>query len=175
MPRGRRTAALLIVSAASLAACGKPEDQSYSNHPPVAPRVSTVLPAYPAWSTPMIGKLVSQVLTGRGQCKGAFDVVLAKHGPPRAGVEVGGWAFDVAAKQAVQHVLLVSANDHIVGAAQGGGLRTDVPEARSDITSKTTGWLGVAGVTTGTINAVGVTTHNAACDIGPMNVGDTTD
>ena len=61
-------------------------------------------------------------------------------------------------------------DDRIVGAAQGGVLRTDVPEARSDVTSKTTGWTGEAGVTTGTINAVGVTTHNAACDIGPMNI-----
>ena len=98
MPRRRRTAALLIASAASLAACGKPEDKSYSSNAPTAPTVSTVLPAYPAWSTPMIGKLVSQVLSGRGQCKGMFDVVLARHGPPRPGVEVGGWAFDVAAK-----------------------------------------------------------------------------
>ena len=175
MPVKWRTAALLIVSAASLAACGKPEDQSYSSNVPVAAKVSTALPAYPAWSTPMIGKLVSQVLSGRGQCKGTFDVVLARHGPPRPGVEVGGWAFDVAAKQAVQHVLLVNAADRIVGAAQGGVLRTDVSDARSDITSKTTGWKGVAGATTGTINAVGVTNHNAACDIGPMNITDNED
>ena len=168
MGAGLRLATATAITALTLLGCGKPEDTSMG--PPI-PVATATMPAYPAWSTPMIGKLVSQVAKGRGPCVGVFDVVSTRYAKPRPGVKAEGWGWDVAAKQPLKQILFVDSKDRIVGAADGGKPRPDVSEARADVKSPNTGWKGVAGVDKGQIAAMGVTEKDAACDLGAKDVG----
>ena len=150
----------------SLTACG-PDGPVSTAQQSNAPR-----PRFPDWSEPMIGKPMSQFVHGHGDCKGVFDAVLVDYNGKPSGATAGGWGWDIAAKQPVQHVLFVDANDNIVGAASGGVSRPDVPAALPDVTSKTTGWMGVMGITKGKVLVVGVTSRNAGCDLGSRDLNE---
>jgi len=153
-------AALCIAALGALSGCGKPEDDGIS-----ANTVTTPLPPYPAWSVAMIGKPLASVVKGKADCMGVFDVVSAKHVGASPGSEVEGWAWDKMAKQGVQHVLIVDLDDRIVGAANGGNARADVPPAMPTVTSKFVGWHGVVGATKGTVLAVGLGAAGGRCSL----------
>jgi hypothetical protein len=153
-------AALCIAALAAVSGCGKPEDDGTSIN-----TVATPLPPYPAWSVGMIGKPLSAVVKGKANCIGVFDVVLVQHTGAKPGSEVGGWAWDATAKQGVKHVLIVDLNDRILGAADGGLPRPDVPANTPTITSKFVGWHGVVGATTGTVLAVGLGANGGQCSL----------
>jgi len=143
-----------------LSGCGEPEDDGQS-----ANTVKTPLPPYPAWSVGMIGKPLASVVHGKADCIGVFDVVTARHANARSGVEVEGWAWDKTAKQGVQRLLIVDLDNRIVGAAEGGRSRTDVPAANPSITSPIVGWHGEAGTMTGTVLAVGLGAKGGQCPL----------
>ena len=152
--------ALGIAAFGALSGCGKPEDDGIS-----ANTVKTPLPPYPAWSAGMIGKPLAAVVKGKANCMGVFDNVAAIHVGATPGSEVVGWAWDSAAKRPVQHILIVDLDDRIIGAADGGSVRPDVPAAMPTVTSKFTGWRGVVGATTGTALAVGLGANGGQCSL----------
>jgi hypothetical protein len=153
-------AALCIAAFGALSGCGKPEDDGVSVN-----TVATPLPPYPAWSAGMIGKPLASVVRGKADCIGVFDVVSAKHTGAKPGDEVEGWAWDKTAKQGVQHILIVDLADRIVGAADGGRARSDVPQNMPTVTSKFVGWHGVVGITNGTVLAVGLGAKGGQCSL----------
>ncbi len=153
-------AALCIAALGALSGCGKPEDDGAS-----ANTVTTPLPPYPAWSVGMIGKPLASVVRGKADCIGVFDAVSARHTGAKPGVEVDGWAWDKTAKQGVQHVLIVDLDDRIVGAADGGRGRADVPQNMPTVTSPLVGWRGVVAATTGTVLAVGLGAKGGECSL----------
>ena len=155
-----RTVTGATLLALALAACGP--DGPVTN----ARQVEAPRPPYPAWAVPMIGKPMSQFVHGHGSCKGVFDAVMVNYNGSPPGSAVGGWGWDLDAKQAVPRLLFVDLDDRIVGAGNGGVSRPDVSTAIPAITSKTTGWTGVVGMIKGKILAVGVTSRNAPCDLG---------
>jgi len=151
-------AVLCVAAFGALSGCGKPEDDGA-----MLATVTTPLPPYPAWSTGMIGKPLASVVQGKADCIGVFDVISARHTGAKPGAEVDGWAWDKTVKQGVQHVLIVDLDDRIVGAADGGRPRSDVPQNSPFVTSKFVGWHGVTGATTGTILAVGLGAKGGQC------------
>jgi len=153
-------AALCLAAVGALSGCGKPEDDGAASN-----ATATPLPPYPAWSVAMIGKPLSSVVKGKADCFGVFDAIAARHTGVNPGVEVEGWAYDKAAKQPVQHILIVDLNDSIVGAADSGRARSDVVAAYPYMTSKLVGWHGVAGVTEGRILAVGLGANGGRCGL----------
>ncbi len=153
-------AALCMAVVSALSGCGKPEDDGASPN-----TVATPLPPYPAWAAGMIGKPLAAVVKAKADCFGVFDVISAKHTGASPGVEVDGWAWDKAAKQPVQHILIVDLDDRVVGAAESGHPRGDVVAAYPFITSKFVGWHGIAGVTTGTLLAVGLGANGGKCSL----------
>jgi hypothetical protein len=150
-------AALLAcaVLGVTLSGCGKPE-----NDGEMSTTLTTPLPPYPAWSAGMIGQPLSAVVKGKANCIGVFDNISA-----RPGEEVEGWAWDSAAKKGVQHVLIVDLSDRIIGAADGGRPRPDVPPAMPGVANKFVGWRGVVGATTGTALAVGLGAQGGQCSL----------
>jgi len=154
------SAALGVAACSLLSGCGRPEDDGVKSN-----TVATPLPPYPAWSASMIGKPLAEVVKGKANCIGVFDTVTATHTGANPGVEVEGWAWDAAAKHGVQHVLIVDLNDRIIGAADGGRPRADVPPAFPTITSPLVGWHGVVGQTTGTALAVGLGATGGECSL----------
>jgi hypothetical protein len=153
-------AALCIAVVGALSGCGKPENDGASIN-----TVTTPLPPYPAWSAGMIGKPLSSVVKGKADCIGVLDVVTAQHTGASPGSEVEGWAYDKTAKRGVQHILIVDLDDHIIGAADGGRPRSDVPQNMPTVTTKFVGWHGVVGATTGSVLAVGLGANGGQCPI----------
>jgi hypothetical protein len=151
-------AALCIAMVGALSACGKPENDGAAVN-----ALKTPLPPYPAWSVAMIGKPLASVVHGKADCMGVFDDVLASHAGAKPGSEVGGWAWDKTAKKGVQHILIVDLDDHIIGAAEGGLRRPDVPPNMPGVTSEFVGWRGVTEATTGTALAVGLAANGGQC------------
>jgi len=153
-------AALCIAVLGALSACGKPEDDGLSSN-----SVTTPLPPYPAWSAGMIGKPLASVVRGKADCIGVFDTVTAKHVGASPGSEVEGWAWDKTAKTGVKHILIVDLDDRILGAADGGRPRSDVPANSPNVTSQYVGWHGEVGVTKGTVLAVGLGAKGGRCSL----------
>jgi hypothetical protein len=168
---GRRLLTGLLLGGLSLGGLAACKD---SEPAPVVANVKTPLPPYPAWAAALVGQNMAHVLTGHGVCVGAWDVVTTKHLGTRPGDEAEGWGWDVTAKAPVQHILFVNGDNFIVGAGDGGRPRPDVSKAREDVTSPSTGWHGMIGVTSGKILAVGVTAKNASCNVGSFDLSTTT-
>ena len=157
-----------LVLAAGLAGCnGKPEDtgQSASSD---ATTLKTPAPSYPAWSTGMIGKNLGEVSHGTIACKGQIDVVAAKYTGARPGSQIEGWAWNEKDAKPIDEVLLVDSSNRIVGAAVGGGSRTDVKAALPEVKTAAVGWKGVAGITSGQVTAIGLTDRGASCVLSTM-------
>ncbi len=153
-------AALCVAACGALSGCGHPEDDGATST-----TLSTPLPPYPAWSAGMIGKPLAEVVKGKANCIGVFDAIAARHTGANPGVEVEGWAWEPAAKKGVQHVLIVNLNDIIIGAAEGGRSRPDVPTNSPNITTPMVGWRGVVGESTGTALAVGLGAQGGQCSL----------
>lgn len=111
---------------------------------------------YPAWSAPMLGKplqtLYPNVTT---DCLGYLDGVAVKYARGR-GAQLHGWGWDSAANAAVDRVLFADDRGNVVGAADGGQSRPDVPQTLPQVRSETTGWQGYVGVTSRPAQAWGI-------------------
>jgi hypothetical protein len=127
--------------------------------PPLAnvPVVTDPMPAYPAWSAPMIGHPLHAVFPKTTQCLGYVDGAKLQYEGIRPGVKLYGWAYDHAAQAPVGRVLFSDAGGTIVGAGEGGFERPDVPATLASVTSTATGWEGYAAATTTPVAAWAVT------------------
>ncbi|HTA39549.1 MAG TPA: OmpA family protein [Candidatus Acidoferrales bacterium] len=115
---------------------------------PNVPVVTDPMPAFPAWSAPLIGHALRSAFPTSTQCLGFFDGAMLQYEGARPGVKLYGWAYDDAAQAPVDRVIFTDANGTIVGAGDGGFERADVPATLAAVTSPTTGWQGYAGATT---------------------------
>jgi hypothetical protein len=77
-------------------------------------------------------------------CFGAFDAVQII--PESGGGAAQGWAWDRVGRKPVERILLVNADDVIVGFGSGGWARPDVRKAVPEVRSKDVGWRGFANV-----------------------------
>jgi hypothetical protein len=136
---------------------------------PAANESADPLPAAPAWAADVIGKPLRSLYPSDGQCIGNTDAVKLRHTGAAPGVEIIGWGWDPAAKAPVQRVVLIDRNFTIVGAGETGGERLDVPAARPEVTSKTTGWTAVTKLTQGPVDTMGVLADGkSVCRLGHL-------
>lgn len=168
--------AALIVSALSLAlsACDKPKDRTpppaaetaAATATPAAP--TEALPATPDWAKAYMGKTVAELFPQAGQCVGNTDNVSKQM---VGGVEIVGWGWDSGAKKPVAHVVLTDQEGRVIGFGETGMERPDVPAAKPEITSQTTGWKGYASRTDGWLDAYGVTNDGKGqCKLGHLDL-----
>lgn len=122
------------------------------------PIVSDPRPAFPAWADGIVGKPLKAVYANRksSQCLGYFDGVKVQYAGTPPGAELYGWGYDQAAKSPVSRVVLSNPHGIIVGAAEGGLPRPDVPAALPQVSSTTTGWQGYVTETAPPIAAWGL-------------------
>jgi hypothetical protein len=159
-----RLALILKIGAAlavtcAMAGCDQPKwrggaaqtEQKAADH-----QSSDAAPAMPAWAGELIGKPLRSVFTGDGQCVGNTDMLEMRYVGAQPGAKIIGWGWDPAARQPVQRIILVNADYLIVGAGESGLERGDVPAARPEITSKTTGWAAIANAPKGAVDVYGV-------------------
>lgn len=167
----------LTVTALSLAltACDKPKDRTpkAADAPaaaaPVGPPASTAaLPATPAWAVAYMGKTVAELFPQAGACIGNTDNVSQTMA---GGVEIVGWGWDSAAKKPVEHIVLTDQEGRVIGFGETGMERPDVPAAKPEITSQTTGWKGYTSRTDGWLDAYGVTNGGKGqCKLGHLDL-----
>ena len=162
---------LALALTAGLAGCnGKPEDLGQGGASSQAATSTSPAPPYPAWANAMIGKDLKQVSQGTAVCKGAIDLVSAKHTGAHPGSEIEGWAWNEKEARPVAKVVFTNAGDRIVGAATEGNPRTDVVAVVPEVKSPAVGWKGVSGTTSGSVTAVGLTDSGASCVLGSTNL-----
>lgn len=167
-------AALLVVSA--LTGCDQPKWRGKAADTPAAGgsaagSAAGAMPALPAWAGELIGKPLKATFPAEGQCVGNTEATGERYAGASPGAKVIGWGWDTAAKQAVPRVLLVDRALNIVGAGETGLERLDVPAARPEITSTTTGWWALTPSTTGYIDAYGVLADGkTVCKLGHIDL-----
>ncbi|HEY3797686.1 MAG TPA: hypothetical protein VGL58_04980 [Caulobacteraceae bacterium] len=172
----RNAVALLLVLAAALSACRRPDWANKGQQPGAAnasaPPVTLITPdsrpALPAWAALYMGKAVKTALPQVASCAGNLDIVTARYEGANAGAKVIGWGWDTAAAKAVDKVVLVDAAGLVVGAGEGGLSRPDVPQHSPTVTSPNTGWAAIAGMKTGAVDAFGVINGQARCPLGHL-------
>jgi hypothetical protein len=173
-----RSVSVLAVSLLALAACDKPKPrgpaaaEQAAAPAATAPGASTTqpAPATPAWAGSMMGKNLKTVLPREGPCFGNLDVVEMRYNGGSPGTKFVGWGWDVEAKTPVARVLLVDVDLQIVGAGETGLTRPDVPLAKTEVTSQTTGYWAVTPLTTGGVNAYGIVKDGqGACPLGHLD------
>jgi hypothetical protein len=168
--------AALTVTALSLAlsACDKPKDRTpppaegTAAAPATPAAVSAPLPPTPAWAAAYMGKTVAELFPQAGQCVGNTDNV---SNTLTGGVEIVGWGWDTALKQPVARVVLTDQEGRVIGFGETGVGRPDVPAAKPEITSQTTGWKGYTSRTDGWLDAYGVTNDGKGqCKLGHLDL-----
>jgi hypothetical protein len=171
--------ALAVGALSVLAGCDQPKQRGDAK-PPVQAAAAPVpagvhestdpLPPAPPWADAVIGKPLRALYTKDGQCIGNTDVVEMRYVGAKPGVKIIGWGWDPVAKQPVQRVVLMDRDFMIVGAGETGGERLDVPAARPNVTSKTTGWSAVTALTNGAIDTYGVLADGkTVCKLGHLS------
>jgi len=122
------------------------------------PRLTTrdPLPAPPAWAEGLVAQPVDHAFGDVSPCLGNTDGVEIGYVGPARGARVAGWGWDPILKAAVGRVVLMGPDGLIAGAGEGGTPRPDVPRARPEITSETTGWEAVTPRVAGILYAYGV-------------------
>jgi hypothetical protein len=159
--------AVALLSLLALAACDKPKDRTKT----ATPTAAEPLPAPPAWAGAYMGKGLRDLFPGDGECVGNTDAVEKRYAGASPGTAVVGWGWDVRAKAPVQRVVLVDKDFKVVGAGETGVARPDVPQARPDITSPTTGWRAVTTAVSGGIDAYGLTDGaRSVCRLGHLDL-----
>jgi hypothetical protein len=145
----------VTVAALALTGCDKPKART-----PKAPAASAAspagpaLPALPEWSGDMIGKAQAALFPGELKpCVGNTDNVEQQFAD---GVKIVGWGWDPATKAPIARVILVDVTGLVAGVGETGLARPDVPAAKPEITSPTTGWAGLTSRKTGPIDAYGI-------------------
>jgi hypothetical protein len=117
-----------------------------------------------------MGKDFSVLARSPGKCTGKVDLVSERHIGANPGSEIEGWAWDLDGKRPVSRVLLLDQSNRVVGAADAGRLRPDVPKAIKDVTTPAVGWKGVAHLTSGVVTAAAITADNTSCIIGSIDL-----
>lgn len=130
-----------------------------------AASVQTPPPPLPVWATPLMGKMLKAVRPRQGACVGVFDLVTVRHMGSQPGAEGQGWGWDTQAKAPLSKVVFTDESGRIVGAGEGGSARPDVPKARADVTSGSTGWKGVMHVNEGKVSVSGLLGEDGACPV----------
>lgn len=167
------TALTVTALSLALAACDKPKDRTpkpgdTAATPAPTAVVSAPLPATPAWAAPYMGKTVAELFPQAGQCVGNTDNVNAKL---TGGAEIVGWGWDSAAKKPVAQVVLTDQEGRVIGFGETGVGRPDVPAAKPEVTSPTTGWKGYTSRTEGWLDAYGVTNGGKGqCKLGHLDL-----
>jgi hypothetical protein len=113
-------------------------------------------PAPPTWVKPLLGKPLRVAFPRDGVCVGNTDAVQTVFQGDPKGARLVGWAWEYGTKAPVPRVVLVDAQDKIVGGGEAGQPRTDVPKAMPAVTSDRTGWSATTTATQGAIRAFGV-------------------
>jgi hypothetical protein len=158
---------LILTPLLLLSACGQPATNasnaiSSSAGGAAQPGPATV--SSPAWAQALIGKSLNDAFPNKAVCSGFVDGV----GPRRT---LSGWAWDASVKQHIAHVILVDAEQRIVGAGDGGVARPDVSAANPNISDADTGWWATVAGVSGAIDVFGVTAGGTAvCPIGHIQV-----
>ncbi len=108
----------------------------------------------PSWSSGVVGKPLRALYPKTStKCLGYIDSMTAAGG---SRVVLAGWGWDANARAPIARVLFVDAAGSIVGVADGGVQRLDVPAVQSAVTSNATGWQGTAPSSAGALVAWGV-------------------
>jgi hypothetical protein len=134
------------------------------------PDVADPLPALPQWSQALVGKPLVPSFATTSSCAGYVDIVTAKYGKGLTGAAIEGWGWDAGAKKPALQVLLVDDTGKIVGAADGGRPRPDVPKARPDVPNPNVGWRGYTTAVKGEIKAYAVGDSQSACLLGRIDL-----
>jgi hypothetical protein len=160
---------LALCAVAALAGCDKPKPR---NPPPAeaaatAPQAAEPAPLAPAWSAELMGKPMRAAFPNDGTCVGNTDNVQKTYAGPPAGTQIVGWGWDDAAKAPIARVVLVDKDLVVIGAGETGLERPDVVRARPNITSNTTGWSAMTGMTKGALDTYGVLADGkSVCKLG---------
>lgn len=137
--------------------------------PPLASPQSA--PAVEAWAAGFLGKPIRGSFTKEGACLGNLDLLSLRYAGPAPGSQVIGWGWDLAARRAVERVLLADEAGLVVGAGSGGSPRPDVPRVIPAVTSKTTGWQATTSKVSGRVIAFGlVAGGTAVCALGQIEL-----
>lgn len=160
---------LALCAVAALAGCDKPKprnpapDEAAADARPAADPA----PAAPAWAAALMGKPMRTAFPADGTCVGNTDNVEKRYAGPPAGTKIVGWGWDDAAKAPIAKVVLVDKDMVVVGAGDTGLERPDVVRARPNITSNTTGWGAMTGLTKGALDSYGVLADGkSVCKLG---------
>ena len=119
-------------------------------------------PSPPAWVTPLLGQSLRTAFPHDGVCVGNTDAVSAVFQGDPKGARLVGWAWEYGAKAPVPRVVLVDAQDRIIGGGDSGAPRTDVPKVLPAVTSDRTGWEATAQIVAGVVRAYGVVENGRA-------------
>lgn len=164
--RSRLARTLVLAALAGLAGCSRPDwtnpETSKGSRALPPPKVTSrptdpgPAPPPPGWIAPLLGKALRDVFPRDGVCVGNTDgVALVFQGQP-SGARLAGWAWEYGAKAPVPRVVVVDAQDRIVGGGVTGVRRLDVPRAMPAITSDTTGWEAIVVAAPGPVRTFGV-------------------
>jgi hypothetical protein len=158
--------------ALGLSACDEPKARGDAAATAAAgPPVAEALPPMPAWAQASLGQPLKTAFPGEGACDGNTDTIELRGPAATPGASILGWGWDPATKAPVTRIVLVDANQNIVGAGEGGLPRTDVRSARPDITTDATGWRAVTTTAAGGIDAYGlVGDGTATCKLGHIEL-----
>lgn len=124
--------AMALVLICGLTACDQPGPLSAA-----AKRGLPPPPAAPAWAAGLQGQALKSVFPAEAACVGYVDALTDRFAAARKAV---GWGWSVTHKQAVQRLAVVDAAGVMVSFGEGGTERPDVPAARPEVGSSTTGW-----------------------------------
>ncbi len=163
--RVRTDAEAQVAKILALAATRAPAVQPATMNAALAavPVVGDPRPPFPAWAATLVGKPLQTAFPRRSSgCLGFFDGIKVRYAGTPAGEEVFGWAIDAGTKAPVRRVVLADSGGIVVGAAEGGLPRPDVPSTMPQVTSQLTGWQGYVRETSPPISAWAVLGHPAA-------------
>lgn len=127
---------LALALANALAACDRPGPLSAAARGGLPPP-----PAVPGWAVSLMRQPLKTAFPASGACVGAVDGFSDRYAGAR---RARGWAWDPSHAQPVRRLAVVGAAGRMVGFGEGGDDRPDVPAARPEVSSRTTGWWVVA-------------------------------
>ena len=159
---------VVLALAGCVAACGKPENDGYTQRSTLTGSGSadqkTPAPPLPAWAGGLIGQPLSSLAKGSVKCRGYVDVAI-RHIGAKPGIVIEGWAWDINDGKPLSRVLFIDSASRVIGAADVGKARQDVMRAMPMVKSPAVGWSGVTHANAGMISAVGLTAASQTCVI----------
>ena len=163
---GARRLFVMLALTGGVAACGKPENDGYTQKSTLTGSGSadqkTPAPPLPAWAAGVMGQPLSSLAKGSVTCRGYIDVAV-RHVGAKPGIAIEGWAWDIKDAKPLSRVLFIDSTSRVIGAAEVGRSRPDVMRAMPMVKSPAVGWSGVTYATSGMISAVGVTAASQTC------------